>query len=176
MHDARCSNISGTHAELWLCFRCAKTHKCKHFRVSPALVCTVHHTAESSDPNLSKSSAVCITPWSQTAHRVVKIEILVSLWLLSKGQSGEILLRVNRSIMKENNCRKKFRFGNPKICEIETEFENTLACLSGAWVGSNHEKNRGKKSCDTLPLKFKSSHPIQAIYCQGSYMSHMTGL
>ena len=25
--------------------------------------------------------------------------------------------------------------------EIETEFENTLACLSGAQMGSNHEKN-----------------------------------
>ena len=25
--------------------------------------------------------------------------------------------------------------------EIETEFENTLACLWGAQMGSNHEKN-----------------------------------
>ena len=25
--------------------------------------------------------------------------------------------------------------------EIETEFENTLACLSGVQMGSNHEKN-----------------------------------
>ena len=25
--------------------------------------------------------------------------------------------------------------------EIETEFENILACLSGAQMGSNHEKN-----------------------------------
>ena len=37
--------------------------------------------------------------------------------------------------------------------EIEFEFENTLACLSGAQTGSNHEKNRGRKSRDTLPLK-----------------------
>ena len=37
--------------------------------------------------------------------------------------------------------------------KIETEFENTSACLSGAWMGSNHEKNGGQKSCDTpLPL------------------------
>ena len=36
--------------------------------------------------------------------------------------------------------------------EIETEFENTLGCLSGAQMGSNHEKNRGRKSRDTLPL------------------------
>ena len=35
------------------------------------------------------------------AHRVVKIEICVSLWLLLKGQSGEILLEVNTSIMIE---------------------------------------------------------------------------
>ena len=31
-------------------------------------------------------------------------------------------------------------------------FENTLACLSGTQIGSNHEKTEGRKSCDTLPL------------------------
>ena len=36
--------------------------------------------------------------------------------------------------------------------EIETKFENTLAYLSGAQMGSNHEKNDGRKSRDTLPL------------------------
>ena len=35
------------------------------------------------------------------AHRGVKIEICVSLWLLLKGQAGEILLEVNTSIMIE---------------------------------------------------------------------------
>ena len=24
--------------------------------------------------------------------------------------------------------------------KIETKYENTLACLSGAWMGSNHKK------------------------------------
>ena len=38
--------------------------------------------------------------------------------------------------------------------EIETEFENTLACLSGAQMGSNHEKTGGRKSRDTLPLNY----------------------
>ena len=38
------------------------------------------------------------------------------------------------------------------ISEIKTEFENTLPCLSGAQMGSNHEQNRGRKSRDTLPL------------------------
>ena len=34
--------------------------------------------------------------------------------------------------------------------EIETEFENILACLSGAQMVSNHEKNwRSKISCHT---------------------------
>ena len=39
--------------------------------------------------------------------------------------------------------------------KIETELENTLACLSGAQMGSNHEKiqNWGRKSCGTLPLR-----------------------
>ena len=52
----------------------------------------VHHTAESSDQNLSKNFAMCIKPLSQaprctlcikqrsqTAHQGVKIKILVSL-------------------------------------------------------------------------------------------------
>ena len=37
---------------------------------------------------------------------------------------------------------------------METEFENTLACLSGAQMGLNHEKNGGRKSRDTLPLRW----------------------
>ena len=36
--------------------------------------------------------------------------------------------------------------------EIDTELENTLACLSGAQIGSNCEKNGGWKSRDILPL------------------------
>ena len=36
--------------------------------------------------------------------------------------------------------------------EIESEFENTLACLSRAQMGLNHEKNGGRNSLDTLPL------------------------
>ena len=34
--------------------------------------------------------------------------------------------------------------------KIETDFEKNLACLSGAWMGSNHEKNGDRKSRDTL--------------------------
>ena len=34
--------------------------------------------------------------------------------------------------------------------EIETEFKNTLACLSGAQMGSNREQELGGKSRDTL--------------------------
>ena len=37
--------------------------------------------------------------------------------------------------------------------EIESDFENTLTCLSGAQMGLNHEKKTGsRKSHDTLPL------------------------
>ena len=43
--------------------------------------------------------------------------------------------------------------------EIETEFENTEACLSGAWMNSFHDKNGGRKSRDTLPL----TNPILAV-------------
>ena len=40
--------------------------------------------------------------------------------------------------------------------EIVTEFENTLACLSGAQMGSNHKKWRSKISWHT-PFKKKVS-------------------
>ena len=67
----------------------------------------VHPTKESSSP-------LCITPRSQTAHWGVKIKIFESLWLLFVGQSGEILLEVNTSIMIEKIWRK-FLFAKPKI-------------------------------------------------------------
>ena len=38
------------------------------------------------------------------------------------------------------------------LSKIETKFENTSPCLSGAQLGSNHEKNGGQKSRVTLPL------------------------
>ena len=39
------------------------------------------------------------------------------------------------------------------LSELETEFENTLDCLSGAQMGLNHAKNGGNKSRGTLPLR-----------------------
>ena len=39
------------------------------------------------------------------------------------------------------------------LSEIETEFENTLACLSGAQMGSNDEKNWGSKISLDCPFK-----------------------
>ena len=60
----------------------------------------------------------CITPRSQTAHRGVKIEIFVSLWwLLLKGQTGEILLGVNTSIIKEKKLMNIF-LCKPKILTL----------------------------------------------------------
>ena len=83
----------------------------------------VHHTAES-------SSAMCITPRSQNAHLGVKIKIFGSLWMLLKGQSGEILLGVNRVshfrlyiffALKRNEAKQKpFRFLFASFCETKT--------------------------------------------------------
>ena len=56
------------------------------------------------------------------------------------------------------------------LVEIKTEFENTLSYLSGAQIGSNHEKNRGQKARDTLPLMWisaVSSPSIMQIYQMG---------
>ena len=39
--------------------------------------------------------------------------------------------------------------------ESKTEFKNTSVWLSGTWMGSNHEKNWGRKSRDTLPLMWQ---------------------
>ena len=55
--------------------------------------------------------------------------------------------------------------------EIETEFDNTLACLSGAQMGSNRimKKTGVQKSHDTLPLSQKSkgrkSHETVSVSC-----------
>ena len=84
-----------------------------HRRVN---LCRVHHTAES-------SSAVCIPPRSQTAHHRARIKIFESLWLLLKGQSGEIILGVNIIITKEKRTGES-KFSNfviEYLSEIETE-------------------------------------------------------
>ena len=67
---------------------------------SRALWCVSHRGVKWSKFLKKLDSTVCIAPWSQAAHPRVKIELFVSLWLLLKGQSGEILLAVNTYIMK----------------------------------------------------------------------------
>ena len=53
-------------------------------------------------------------------------------------------------------------FVNESLDEIETEFENSSACLSGAHIGTNHEKNWRAKIPRHTPSKQISSH---AAYC-----------
>ena len=132
-----------------------------HRRVN---LCRVHHTAES-------SSAVCIPPRSQTAHHRARIKIFESLWLLLKGQSGEILLGVNTSIMKEKIWRIKFWFAKPKfwLCDVMHSAHRCVdffkLCHWKSWRnkkylrlfircpnGVESWKNEGQKSRDTLPL------------------------
>ena len=75
---------------------------------------------------------------------------------------------MNTSIIKEKSWRKKIGFSKPYIlaprchvhCGVEylrkiyTEFENTLACLSRAWMDLNpEEKIGGQKFRDTLPSR-----------------------
>ena len=156
---------------------------------------SVHHPARS-------IYAVCIIPHSQTlrcaSHQGVKIEIFVSLWLLLKGQSREILLGVNTEpwtcLSWKKRCEEIFfkllslkfalrcikhtaesNFSNfviEYLGKIETEFENTLACLSRAQMGSKHEKNGGRKSCDTLNQGkivwvIQYVHMYCMVYCMG---------
>ena len=79
----------------------------------------MHPTAES-------SSAVYITPRSQTANRGVRIKNFASLWLLLKGQSLELLLRVNTSIMKEEILSIKGGFTKPKMLTPQSQNFLTL--------------------------------------------------
>ena len=46
------------------------------------------------------------------------------------------------------------------LSEIETKFENTLDCLSGAQIGLNHEKNGGRK---TALHKRHKRHAIMTV-------------
>ena len=83
----------------------------------------VHHAAKSDStvciPLQSQSAAVWCTLQSQTAHHEVEIEIFACLWLLLKGQSGEILLGVNTSIMKEKIWSINCWFSKPKILTLQ---------------------------------------------------------
>ena len=101
----------------------------------------MHHTMESSDPN----TAVRITPQSQTAHLGVWIENFTSLWLLLKGPSGEILLGVNTSIMKEKIWSIKSGFTQPKFftpqCHAHRGVEFFKLCN---WI-SRRNRNRIRK-------------------------------
>ena len=72
-----------------------------HFRISLTPRCAWHRRVNFCGvlPTAESISAVWITLRSQNAHHGVKIEIFTSLWVPLKGQSGEILLGVNNSIM-----------------------------------------------------------------------------
>ena len=52
------------------------------------------------------------------------------------------------------------------LCENEFLRKTILACLSGAQMGSIHEKNRGRKSRDTAPLKKDKMFQIHIFHIQ----------
>ena len=122
----------------------------------------------------SQGSAVHITLRSQNAHSGVKIKILVSHWLLLKGQSGQILLRVNTSIIEEKIWRKIVwfaklnTFDSPVWCTLRSQNfwtlwwnislklkPNSKIYQGPRWVWIM-KKYGGQKSWDTLPLKQKT--------------------
>ena len=78
-----------------------KTQKTDIFRISLTLRCASHRRGGLCGVLLTveSSSSVCIKQRSQNAHCGVKIKIFTSLWVPLKGQSEEILLGVNNSIM-----------------------------------------------------------------------------
>ena len=52
--------------------------------------------------------------------------------------------------------------------EIETEFENTLGCLSGAQIGSNHEKSRDTLFYDDYGEFKVYDHKNYFFICSGT--------
>ena len=79
----------------------------------------------------------CTVAWNKI-FEVLKVALLnLKFWLHGVMHTAE---------------SKCLNFVIEYLGEIKTEFENTLPCLSGAQMGSNHEQNRGRKSRDTLPL------------------------
>ena len=62
------------------------------------------------------------------------------------------------------------------LSKIETEFKNTLACLSGAQMGSNHEKNWRSKIWWHTPFKryiFFASISLSLIFEGWTLFSHL---
>ena len=143
-----------------------------------SLQCASYHTAES-------SSAVCILPRSQAplcaSHHGVKLHKAestsksLSLWLLLKGQSEEILLGMNISIMKEKIRRNLFDFLSLNFdpwCHVRwsrifrTLWSNfsakskpNLKILQPVYQGPRWVQiinKGGRKSRDTLPLRSES--------------------
>ena len=74
-----------------------------------------------------------------------------TLWRWCTARRGDPFRRVQHTleIVSVERCTLR-RSLYDRICENETE--NTLGCLSGAQMASNHEKYRGQKSRDPFPL------------------------
>ena len=151
--------------------------------IQTSLTPGVHPTAKSSSTvwipprsqviKISQKAPPCASCSWCALHRGVKIEIFVSLWLHFKGQSGEILLGVNTSIMKKNIRKTFFWFAKPKIltprchahcsrifeiCDwISLRNQNYIRTYFSLFIrGPDRFKswqNGGRKSRDTLPLK-----------------------
>ena len=81
-------------------------------------------------------------------HRQVKNSILFSrcaIYLRGMLHTAEIVSVVCTEISPRYEAHHGDQFVIEYLGEIETEFENTLGCLSEAQMGSNHEKKSGSK-------------------------------
>ena len=100
----------------------------------------------SSRYSIRKLSLRCAT------HRGIKFEIFTCLWLLLKRQSGEILLEVNTSIMKEKIWRKRFDLLR-KCMYLRGVLHNAETTLWSRNRNRIMKQTGGRKSRDTLPLR-----------------------
>ena len=72
--------------------------------------------------------------------------------MLHTAEMISVVCCTQRRSTRQWDAHCRYYFVIAYLGEIETEFKNTLGCLSGAQVGAYHEKNKGKTFCDTLPL------------------------
>ena len=73
------------------------------------------------------------------------------VWCRLRSFLGTFFLRTPWSLTPLYETHHK-AFEVEYLCEMETEFENTLACLSGTQMGSNHGKKWRSKISRHTPL------------------------
>ena len=138
-------------------------HKCSILILPQSLyVCTNN----SINKILLSHQSVVILPQAGLAVPQTATPVEVLSLPTSVGELGaeQVQAEVVTDSQQEDGTEIQRPTGKQYLGEIETEFENTIAFLSGAQMGSNHENNGGRKSRDTLPLTHSQATRICTVH------------